>query len=349
MAKRATTIVGLEIEPAAIHAAAVCVNGTIAIREAAVVPLEPGVIRDGEVNDVDGLAEALRQLYSEHKGLDKRVRIGVANQKIVVRVIELPPILDGKELDAAVRFQAQDEIPMPLDSAVLDYQTLGVHETPAGPRQRVLLVAARRDMIDKVLAAARAAGLRTEGIDLSAFAMVRALHHAVSGESGPVLYLAVGGLTNLAVAEGLNCSFTRVVGGGLESIAIELAERRGLTLETARGWLAKVGLDSAIETIDGDADTISEARDALLDGARRISGEVRNSLDFHRAQDGHATPVNRAVLTGAAAAIPGFADALGAELGIPVAVAEIEGAPPGVDSGLLAVAAGLAVQEAPGA
>lgn len=347
MAKRATTVVGLEIEPAAIHAAAVTVNGRITIREAAVVPLEPGVVRDGEVNDVEGLAAALKTLYAEHKGLDKKVRIGVANQKIVVRVIELPAMLDPKELEAAVRFQAQDEIPMPLDSAVLDFQALGVAETANGPRQRVLIVAARRDMIDKVLAATRSAGLRAEGIDLSAFAMVRALHHVAVGEPGPVLYLAVGGLTNLAVAEGTNCSFTRVVGGGLEAIAIELAERRTLTLEHARGWLTHVGLHAPIETVEGDPEIVEEARAVLTDGVRRIGGEVRNSLDFHRAQDGHATPVGRAVLTGAAAGVPGFAEALGVELGLPVDVASIDGAPAGIDAGVLAVAAGLAVEEAP--
>src|SRR5215210_1962968 len=155
MAKRASTIVGLEIEPAAIHAASVTVNGRVEVKSAAVVPLEAGVVRDGEVNDVDALAEALRSLYRENKGLEKKVRIGVANQKIVVRVLELPPIEDRKELEAAVRFQAEDQIPMPLDTAVLDFQPLGVVETESGPRQRVLIVAARRDMIDRVLSACR--------------------------------------------------------------------------------------------------------------------------------------------------------------------------------------------------
>ena len=65
-------------------------------------------------------------LYRENKGLDKRVRVGVANQKIVVRVIELPYLEDAKELAAAVRFQAQDQLPMPLEHAVLDYQPLDV-------------------------------------------------------------------------------------------------------------------------------------------------------------------------------------------------------------------------------
>ena len=211
-------LVGLEIEPSGIHAAAVEVNGKISIQHAATAQLEAGIVRDGEVTDVDGLADALRKLFDENRDLDKRVRIGVANQKVVVRVMELPPIADRKELDAAVRFRAQDEVAMPLDSAVMDYQPLDIIDTPDGPRQRILIVAARRDMVERVLAAARAAGLRPEGIDLAAFAMVRALHR--SGRAGEqVLYLSIGGLTNLAVAQGPMCLFTRVVGGGLESIA----------------------------------------------------------------------------------------------------------------------------------
>lgn len=352
MAKRASTIVGLEIEPAAIHAASVTVNGRVEVRAAAVAPLEPGIVRDGEVNDVEGLTEALRSLYRENKGLEKKVRIGVANQKIVVRVLELPPIPDPKELEAAVRFQAQDQIPMPLDSAVIDFQPLDIVETDQGPRQRVLIVAARRDMVERVLTAAKAAGLKPEGIDLSAFAMIRALHRrAEDGTAEPVLYLSVGGLTNIAVAEGTTCLFTRVVGGGLEAIAVELAERKALTLEHARGWLRHVGLVTPLAEIDSDDqdEIVEEVRTVLLDGVRRIGGEVRNSLDFHHAQEGMSLRVQRAVLTGPAASVPGFDDALAAELGMPVEAAVVSGAPEGLDPHLLTVAAGLAVEEAPNA
>jgi type IV pilus assembly protein PilM len=345
MAKRANKpIVGLDIEPSAIAAAQVSVNGSISIDRAAVVDLEPGIVRDGEVADVDGLAAALRTLYRENKGLDKRVRIGIANAKIVVRTIELPPISDRKELETAVRFQAQDQIPMPLDAAVLDFQPLDIVDNGDGPRQRVLLVAARRDMVDKVLAAARAAGLRPEGIDLAAFAMIRALHRPSPDE--PVMYLSVGGLTNLAVAIGSQCLFTRVVGGGTEALAVELAERKALTLEHSRAWLDHVGLTAPVQELAGDGAIVSEARLVLQDGVRRIAVEARNSLDFHAAQE--AQPhVGRVILTGAALSIPGFAEALSAELGLPVEPLVLGGAPDGIVPGRLTVAAGLAVAEGP--
>jgi type IV pilus assembly protein PilM len=345
MAKRVSKpFVGLDIEPSAVTAAQVSVNGSISIDRAAVMPLEPGVVRDGEVADVEGLADALRALYRENKGLDKRVRIGIANAKIVVRTIELPVISDRKELATAVRFQAQDQIPMPLDAAVLDFQPLDVIDTENGPRQRILLVAARRDMVDKVIAAARAAGLRPEGIDLAAFAMIRALHRP--GPEEPVLYLSVGGLTNLAVAIGPRCLFTRVVGGGSEALAIELAERKALTLEHARAWLDHVGLRAPIQEIAGDEAIVSEARLVLQDGVRRIAVEARNSLDFHTAQEAQPR-VERVVLTGGALSIPGFAEALGAELGLPVEAITVAGAPEAMNAGRLSVAAGLAITEAP--
>src|SRR5919199_2869822 len=171
MLKRTKNLVGLDIDPSGLTAVEAAVNGRISIERAATAPLEAGVLRDGEIIDVERLTEALRALWKEHKRLGKRVRVGLASQKIVVRVIEMPPIDDPKQLDMAVRFHAQDHLPMPLESAVLDYQPLSIVDADGGRRMRVMLVAARRDMVERILAAVRGAGLRAEGIDLSAFAM----------------------------------------------------------------------------------------------------------------------------------------------------------------------------------
>ena len=125
------SVTGLDIEPSYIAAAQVRSNGRLEVESAATAPLDPGIMRDGEVTDVDALAEALKTFFADHN-LGKRVRLGVANQRIVVRTLDLPRLDDPKELDAAVRFQAQEHIPMTLDLAVLDYQTLGVVQTPDG-------------------------------------------------------------------------------------------------------------------------------------------------------------------------------------------------------------------------
>ncbi|HEX6390152.1 MAG TPA: type IV pilus assembly protein PilM [Solirubrobacteraceae bacterium] len=346
MAKRSSTLTGLEIEPSAVYVASIAPGTQISVQEAALAPLEPGVVRDGEVQDPDALADVLRRLFEDHRNLDKRVRIGIANQKIVVRMLEMPPIEDAKELASAVRFAAQDELPMPLDAAVLDHQILDIVETPQGLRQRVLVVAARRDMIERVLTAVRGAGLKPEGIDLAAFGMVRALH-AQSDPRETVVYLAIGGLTNLAVARGTACHFTRVINDGIDDLAVELSERRGMTLEGARAWLENVGLELPVEEHEryaAEGDLLEDARAVLADGVRRIAGEVRNTVDFHHAQ-GFGEGVARCVITGPAAAIRGFAAAMQAELSLPVEVGVVQ-VPPGMDGGSLSVAAGLATEVA---
>lgn len=343
------TVVGLDIEPACITAARVRVGADgVVVEQAAGLQLGPGVVRDGEVADPEALAEALRRLFREHK-LGRRVRIGVASQRIVVRTIELPPLEDEKEIAAAVRFHAQDHIPMPLEHAVLAHQSLGVVDTADGQRTRVVLVAARRDMIQRLHDAVRQAGLRPAGIDLSAFAMIRALHRP-SRADGATLYVNVSGVTNLALAHGTTCVFTRVVSGGVEALVAELSERRGLTLDHSRQWLTHVGLDAPLETLDGAPEIVSEARDVLTEGVRRVADEVRNSLDYYRAQVG-ALAVEQAVLAGPAVAIPGFADRLSAAIGLPVELGTVgegkAGAHGDVDAGRVAVAAGLAIEQAP--
>jgi type IV pilus assembly protein PilM len=239
--RSASDVVGLDVQPGLVAAVKAHVNGSIRAERAAAQPLDADVVREGEVVDPEALTEALRELFSGGT-LGKRVRVGIANQRTVMRTLELPPVSDRKELAAAVRFQAQDQVPMPLSNAVLDFHPLGIFDSPSGPRQRVVLVAAQRDMVERLLDAVRAAGLTPAGVDLSAFALIRSLHDRADGEDARVLYVNVDGLTNLAIAEGTTCRFTRVVGGGVEAMAADLAVRRGVALSEARALLASVDL-----------------------------------------------------------------------------------------------------------
>ena len=343
--KNDSSVVGLDLDPAHIAAAEVSVNGTISIRRGAVAELRPGILRDGEVTDPIALAEALKAFFAEHD-LPRSVRLGVANQRIVVRTLDLPPLEDEKALAAAVRAEAPDHIPMPMDEAILDFVPLGLVETANGPRQRVVIVAIRREMIDRLVTATRDAGLQLEGIDLAAFGMVRAL--APAQPDGALLYINVSGLTNVAVADHSGCLFTRAAAGGLGSIEAALAERGKLTFEHARMWIDHVGLLTPLSDIEGDSEIIATTRAALEEGVHHLADTVRNSLNFYRMQQSAVT-VERALLTGRAVAIAGFAERLSTELSLPVEPAVVgfdDAETLGVaDPGRLTVAAGLAVED----
>jgi type IV pilus assembly protein PilM len=424
----AVDLVGLDIQPGYIAAVQAKVNGSIVVEHAAGIPLPGDTVREGEVLDEQVLTEALRELFSDGR-LGKRVRLGIANQRTVLRTLDLPPVTDRKELAAAVRFQAEDQVPMPLGNAVLDFQSLGMIDTPSGQRQRVIVVAAQRDMVERLVGAVRAAGLRPEGVDLSAFALIRSLYRPSPEGEGRVLYLNVGGLTNMAIADGTICRFTRVVGGGLEAMAAEVAERRQIPLVDARKLLGAVSLlpepvvlpepmsepmsEVLSESLEAEHDPAApedlgiefdedfapevdapapeawelaqsahdapeddqpeaeiappepeqvapeaprvavqvpdaDVRAVLENGIHEIVSEVRNSLDFHRSQDGGGH-VSHVVLSGPALEMPGFAELLESDLGIAVHSETVYLSDSqsfgDVSAQRLAVAAGLAAEE----
>jgi type IV pilus assembly protein PilM len=322
--------VGLDVEAGSIAAAEVSSDGR-QVSQVAIAPLDGGLIKEGEVVDPEALSQALRALFGEHK-LSKSVRLGVANQRVAVRTIRLPLIEDPKELETAVRFQAQEHLPMPLDQAVLDYQVVSRYSGEDGSRgMEVVAVAARRDMLTTLLGAVKGAGLRPVGIDLSAFALIRSLvrEGAESAEPDPnqpeavqpaVMYCNLGDVTNLAVARSSSCVFTRISPFGVESIAQRLAERRTLALEHARQWLVHVGLEKPTLEIDGDPEVVTATRETLEEGASKLADELRLSLEFYGAQEGMPA-VERIVITGPGSTIPGLTQRLQAGLGQPFAVA----------------------------
>ena len=328
--KKDNSLVGLEIEAGSVAAAEIAVNGETRIAAAAIAPLPPGAFEDGEVTDPAALAGALGPFFAEH-GLSRRVRLGIANQRVVVRTLRLPAIEDPEELEMAIRSQAHEQIPMPIEQAVLDHRVVGgAPGNEGGPPQiDVVVVAARRDMIEATLKPLRDAGLEPVGVDLSAFGLIRALgDDGVSGQaeeagSAPVaaatLYCNIGDVTNLAIARRRSCLFTRVSSSGLDGVANDLAAATGLNAEHAQMWLAHVGLEAPVETIEGDPTVVAKARQALETGASAVLDELQLSLDFYGGQE-TAVPVDRVVFSGPGSTIPGFADWMARDLDLPISI-----------------------------
>lgn len=255
--------VGLDLDGAFLAAVQTTADG---IERAVSAELAPGVIRDGEVADVAALSDALKDFFRHHQ-LPKRVRLGVSNQQIVVRQLDLPKIDDENERAAAVRFQAAEAIAMPLEEVVLDHQVIGETVSPEGAaRQRVVVVAAREAMIARVVEAVRGAGLKAEAIDLDAFALVRALATASAPDDSARVYCHLAGITNLAIALGSSCLFTRPLSTSWdeqdESVANALAEEIRLSIDfymaqpEAR-WVGEVVLSGPGSRRDGLVDDLS--------------------------------------------------------------------------------------------
>ena len=185
----------------------------------------------------------------------------------------------------------------------------------------VVAVAARRDMVSSMMTTLRRAGLKPVGIDLAAFAMIRAL--PADGEEA-TLYCNLGDVTNLAIARGAACMFTRVSPYGIEAIAQRLAERREISLDDARVLVSHSDLGGS----DAGSDEERAARETLREGTAKLSDEIKLSLEYYATQDG-VPAVEKVVVCGPGSTIPGLPESLGEGLGH-----SLEAASPGALDGL---------------
>jgi len=281
------------------------------------VALSAGAVRDGEVVDVDTVGQAIKQLWAQAKFTTKKVVVGVANQKVVVRQVDLP-WLPLKELRQSLAFQVQDFIPMPVEQAILDFHPLEEFTNDAGARMlRVLLVAASREMVGSALQAVEKAGLTPSMVDLTSFAVLRSQVTASSGFAVEAEALVDIGssVTNIVVHQGGVPRFVRILLMGGGDITDAVAERLGVPAEQAESVKQTTGL----ALVAGSAEPHPANRAIEAIGSAFVE-EVRGSLDYYLAQPG-AARVSRVVLSGGGSQLGGLVERLASATRLPVEVA----------------------------
>ena len=316
--------VGLKIGASSLSAAAVEVNGSAKLVQISREPIPRGIVAGGEVKDVPALTEALKFFFKRH-GLSKRnVRVGIANNRIGVRTIELTGIEDPKQIANAVRFRAQEALPIPVDQALLDFQVLGETVEDGQSKKRVLLVVAYRELVDAYSLACREAGIKLAGVDLEAFALLRALMppEVSIGEKSALVAVTMGSeRSTLGVSDGQSCEFARVIEWGGMSLTIALSRALDIDVEAAELMKSNISLDGA-EVPEGlTAEQAAKAREALNTALQGFSRELVSSLQFYQSQP-DSLGIREVVLAGGTARLAGLATALNRLVGVNVRVGD---------------------------
>ncbi len=301
------TSVGLDIGSRTVHVVEATTRGTPTVTNFGGVTLPDGAVREGEIIDSAAVGSAIRELVAATKLKNTKVNLGVANQRVVVRQIELP-WMEESELRSSLPFQVQEFIPIPVEEAQLDYHVLEDVTGEDGARSlRLLLVAAHKDMLAAHMEAVRAAGLKPVGVDLNPFAQMRVYARDNALSSGTEVLMDIGaGVTDIVVHENAVPIFVRilVLGGG----DITDAVASGLSIEHEDAEQLKQS---------GSVDDQTAAR-IIDDHARQFVEEVRGSLDYYRTQVSAGGPVQRILLTGGGAMLPGLVDRLSQATNLPV-------------------------------
>lgn len=325
-----TMRVGIDIEQASIVGAQVKTGRHgHTLTAVAARSLPDGLVFEGEVVDAEGLAAELKAFWKSAGFSGKRLSCGVANQKIVVRTMEFP-VIDPKELRAAIEFQAQEAIPIPLDEAILDFQVLSTTpgEEEGQGRQEVLVVAAQREMIEQFMRTAKKAGLTIEGIDLQAFALLRSVAPPVSfvdqgaaDADGASALINIGaGISNIVVTSGGAPRFTRVISLGYESLVRAVMENRGVDRQEADLLRLTVGLSgSAAAAADLEAATVNEIHEVVDTTCEAFADEIRRSVDYYHSLQQDA-PIARILISGEGSLTRNMCEYLSNALHLPVAL-----------------------------
>ena len=310
-------VVGLDIGTSGVRAAELTLGkGGATLERFGQVALPVGAVRDGEVVDAEAVAAAIKQLWAQAKFSSNKVVVGVANQRVVVRQVDLP-WLPANELKKSLAFQVQDFIPMPVEQAILDFHPLEEFTNESGGRMlRVLLVAAARDMVDSALEAVQKAGLQPQMVDLTSFAVLRALvtmdSTGLDSLHAEALVDVGANITNIVVHQGGVPRFVRILMMGGGDITDAVAERLGVPLDQAEAIKQETGMAIA----SGAADANPAARAIESTGGAFVE-EVRGSLDYFMAQPG-AARIGRVVLSGGGSRLAGLADRLASATRLPV-------------------------------
>jgi type IV pilus assembly protein PilM len=353
--RRGKKLVGLKVGASQLAAARIVNNGQPELLQVAREELEPGIVVAGELREPDALADALKRFFRAHRLPRTGVRLGIASNRIGVRIFEIADIDDEKQLHNAIRFRAQEALPIPLDEAVIDYHVLGESVDEEGVRtRRVLLVVVYRDLVDRYVAACRKAGVKLAGIDLEAFAALRALSGGNGAQGNAAVVVAGIGhdRTTLAVSSGSVCEFTRIIEWGGQNLNVAIARAMDVAPSEAEPVKRSLSLLEPAETWTSlPAEQAVKVREALQRELEAFSRELISSLQFYQGQPG-SLGIGEIVLTGGSTHLPGLDVELGNLIGVRVRVGDplarvkrgkrITGEE---QLGSLAVAIGLGIEE----
>ena len=237
----ASSAVGIDIGTRTITLAEVrLVRGAPTITNFGGVELPQDAVREGEILDTQVVASSLKELLGSTKISTKKVHLGVANQRVVVRQLDLP-WTEPKDLRASLRYQVQEHLPIPVEEAELDVHVVEEFTTEDGERfQRLLLVGAHRDMVAAHVDSVSAAGLKPVSVDLNPFAVLRSMGSTQRLDHGSEVVIDVGaGVTDIVVHDGGTPSFVRILVLGGDDITGALAS--GLSISHADAETSRSG------------------------------------------------------------------------------------------------------------
>jgi len=287
-------------------------KGGYALLAFGTAPLPPEAIVDGALMNSAAIVQAIQELVAQQKVKARDVAIGVRGHSVIIKKISLPRMTQ-EELDESIQWEAEQYIPFDVKDVNIDTQIL-TPEADAAGQMDVLLVAAKKDMINDYTSVCAEAGLTATVVDVDAFAVQNAFeaNYEASATDTVVLINVGAAVSNINVISRGVTTFTRDITMGGNAFTEEIQKQLNISYDEAEAL--KVGGQG-----ESDAVVPQEVERVIQGVAEQMGGEIQRSLDFYSstAADGK---IGRVYLSGGTARVPALFKVVEARAGVPVEI-----------------------------
>ncbi|MFH1102235.1 MAG: type IV pilus assembly protein PilM [Pseudomonadota bacterium] len=270
--KKTTHLAGLDIGSRSIKAAEIVkTRSGFNLKRFGMVTIEPNSIEEGSIKDPEKVAEAIKKLFSENKFKTKNVATSIGGYSVIVKKINVQNMPES-QLQDTIQFEAEQYIPFDINDVNLDFQILGENEN--NPNQMsVLLVAARKDMIEEYVHLIEMAGLVPTIVDVDAFALQNVYELNYPPEKQNVALIDIGAAkTSLNILKGSSSEFIRDISFGCDQINHQIMNASNCSYDESEKL--KFGKAS-------DNRAAEEIKEIISSVISDWSREIRRAFDFY--------------------------------------------------------------------
>lgn len=301
-------LIGLDIGSSKIKAAEVSdTKRGPTLKKLAMIDVAPGAIEEGAIKDHKVVSNAIRQLFKENNIKEPNVAISIGGYSVIVKKIDVKTMTE-EELQETINFEAEQYIPFDISDVNLDFQIIGENETNPN-LMSVLLVAAKKDMIDEYLHIVDMAGLNAVIMDIDAFALQNIFEFNYALENENVALIDIGATkTSLNILKDNSSVFMRDVSLGCDQINQKIVSLIDCSIEEA---------EQIKHSDQSDRISPADLKEIITSVVGDWSTEIKRALDFF-----YSTypddQINKVILSGGGANIKEFRQLLAVEASVEV-------------------------------
>lgn len=258
--------------------------------------------------DVAALGQAIRKLAKEANIGSKEVVVALPETQVYTRAVKFPMLTD-QEIASAVRWEAEQYIPIPVKEAIIQHQILERREDVSPPQVSVLLVATPRNLVEKYVKVVQAAKMEAVAVETEVMALVRSL----APPQQTVLLVDFGARsTDIAISKNGNLVFTRSIPTAGEAFTRSVAQSFGIEQQQAEQYKRTYGLST--QQLEG------KIKKALAPVFNMVVDEIKKAIHYYQSEEKGEAPAV-AIVAGGTAGMPEAISNLSNSLNMEVVIA----------------------------